>query len=62
MLAHVKGDETQQRKNTKTVIDEYTGVREGGLSVQAGGGAAVGNDMETQTPRTCCWPRPSPCR
>ncbi len=51
VLAHVKGDETQQRKNAKTVIDEYTGVREGGLSVQAGGGGAVGNDMETQTPK-----------
>ncbi|MGA5121929.1 MMPL family transporter [Streptomyces pseudogriseolus] len=51
VLAHVKGDETEQRKNAKTVIDEYTGAREGGLSVQAGGGAAVGNDMETQTPK-----------
>ncbi|CAM5235414.1 RND superfamily putative drug exporter OS=Streptomyces albaduncus OX=68172 GN=FHS32_004136 PE=4 SV=1 [Streptomyces griseoloalbus] len=51
VLAHVKGDETEQRKNAKTVIDAYTGAREGGLSVQAGGGAAVGNDMETQTPK-----------
>ncbi|MFJ8806549.1 MMPL family transporter [Streptomyces sp. NPDC102490] len=51
VLAHVKGDETQQRENAKTVIDDYTGPREGGLSVRAGGGAAVGNDMETQTPK-----------
>ncbi|PPS86817.1 MMPL family transporter [Streptomyces sp. MH60] len=51
VLAHVKGDETQQRENAKTVIDEYTGPHEGGLGVRAGGGAAVGNDMETQTPK-----------
>ncbi|MEU5141229.1 MMPL family transporter [Streptomyces sp. NPDC021139] len=51
VLAHVKGDETQQRENAKTVIDDYTGPHEGGLGVRAGGGTAVGNDMETQTPK-----------
>ncbi|MET7324409.1 MMPL family transporter [Streptomyces sp. NPDC005549] len=51
VLAHVKGDETQQRENAKTVVDEYTGPHESGLGVRAGGGAAVGNDMETQTPK-----------
>ncbi len=51
VLAHVKGDETQQRENAKTVVDDYSGPREGGLTVQAGGGAAVGNDMATQTPK-----------
>ncbi|MGX1032672.1 MMPL family transporter [Streptomyces sp. SAI-097] len=51
VLAHVRGDETQQRENAKTVIDDYTGSHEGGLGVRAGGGSAVGNDMETQTPK-----------
>lgn len=51
VLAHVKGDETEQRENAKSVIDAYSGAYEGGLDVRAGGGAAVGNDLETQTPK-----------
>ncbi|GGX18617.1 membrane protein [Streptomyces malachitofuscus] len=48
VLAHVTGDETQQRKNATELIDTYTGTREGGLTVRAGGGAAVGSDLSTQ--------------
>ncbi|MFE1028758.1 MMPL family transporter [Streptomyces sp. NPDC058818] len=51
VLAHVKGDETEQRENAKGIIDAYSGAHEGGLDVRAGGGAAVGNDLETQTPK-----------
>ncbi|MEU3612870.1 MMPL family transporter [Streptomyces sp. NPDC006872] len=51
VLAHVKGDETQAEKNAKSVIDAYTGgPYEGGLTIQAGGGAAVGNDLSAQVP------------
>ncbi|MCT2589515.1 MMPL family transporter [Streptomyces sp. N2-109] len=50
VLAHVKGDETEQGTNAKDVIDTYTGAYEGGLDIQAGGGTAVGNDLSTQTP------------
>ncbi|CAL9338691.1 MMPL family transporter [Streptomyces sp. enrichment culture] len=49
VLAHVKGDETELREHAKTVVDAYAGTREGGLEVRAGGGAAVGKDMEAQT-------------
>ncbi|MFD0417910.1 MMPL family transporter [Streptomyces sp. NPDC127108] len=48
VLAHVKGDASEFEKNSKSVIDDYTGPREGGLSVRAGGGAAVSSDMSTQ--------------
>ncbi|MGW1779350.1 MMPL family transporter [Streptomyces sp. NPDC002143] len=51
VLAHVKGDETQAEKNAKSVIDAYTGrPYEGGLTIQAGGGAGVGNDLSAQVP------------
>lgn len=48
VLAHVKGDETEQGKNAKAVIDTYTGAFNDGLTVRAGGGAAVGDEMGTQ--------------
>ncbi|MFD5628969.1 MMPL family transporter [Streptomyces sp. NPDC127072] len=48
VLAHVQGDETQLAKNAESVIDDYTGSREGGLQVRAGGGAAVGSDLGEQ--------------
>ncbi|MFJ2949987.1 MMPL family transporter [Streptomyces sp. NPDC087226] len=48
VLAHVKGDETEQRENAKEVLDVYTGSYEDVLTVRAGGGAAVGGDMSTQ--------------
>ncbi|MFJ6573583.1 MMPL family transporter [Streptomyces sp. NPDC091292] len=48
VLAHVKGDETQQQKNAQEIIDAYSGTYKNALTVQAGGGAAVGSDMSTQ--------------
>ncbi|MFJ5260799.1 MMPL family transporter [Streptomyces sp. NPDC088387] len=51
VLAHVKGDDTQQEKNAKSLIDAYSGTYGGGLDVRAGGAAAVGNDMSTQVPK-----------
>ncbi|WP_329025176.1 MMPL family transporter [Streptomyces sp. NBC_00690] len=48
VLAHVKGDETEQSKNAKTIIAAYTGTYEDALTVRAGGGAAVGDEMGTQ--------------
>ncbi|MEU5400158.1 MMPL family transporter [Streptomyces sp. NPDC005963] len=48
VLAHVKGDETEQGKNAKAIIDAYSGEYEDALTVQAGGGAAVGDEMGTQ--------------
>ncbi|GHE60272.1 membrane protein [Streptomyces longispororuber] len=51
VLAHVKGGDTERGKNAKAVIDAYTGSYEGGLSVRAGGGAAVGNDLAAQVPK-----------
>ncbi|WP_433331160.1 MMPL family transporter [Spirillospora sp. CA-294931] len=50
VLAHVKGDATQRDKNAKAVIDKHTGTKNG-LSVRAGGGAAIGNDMQAQVPK-----------
>ncbi|KPH99730.1 MMPL domain protein [Actinobacteria bacterium OK006] len=48
VLAHVTGDETQQRENAKKILDTYTGTHQGALTVQAGGGAAVGHDLSKQ--------------
>lgn len=47
VLAHVKGGDTKERENAKEIIDEYTGAGDGGLTVEAGGSAAVGDDMGT---------------
>ncbi|MEU8472583.1 MMPL family transporter [Streptomyces sp. NPDC029006] len=48
VLAHVKGDPTQQQKNATSLIDDYDGTYNKALTVRAGGVAAVGNDMSTQ--------------
>ncbi|MFJ9890830.1 MMPL family transporter [Streptomyces sp. NPDC091287] len=48
VLAHVTGDETRQQENAQQVIDAYTGAQDGGLTVRAGGGAAVGSDLSSQ--------------
>ncbi|UZI30637.1 MMPL family transporter [Streptomyces sp. VB1] len=48
VLAHVTGDETRQQENAQQVIDDYTGAQDGGLTVRAGGGAAVGSDLSGQ--------------
>ncbi|SED32809.1 MMPL family transporter [Streptomyces melanosporofaciens] len=48
VLAHVKGDETQQQENARDLLDTYTGSYKNTLTVQAGGGAAVGGDMSQQ--------------
>ncbi|MEU4179800.1 MMPL family transporter [Streptomyces sp. NPDC026589] len=48
VLAHVTGDETTRQENAQQVIDVYTGAQDGGLTVRAGGGAAVGSDLSTQ--------------
>ncbi|MEV5015678.1 MMPL family transporter [Streptomyces sp. NPDC053780] len=47
VLAHVKGGDTDERENAKEIIDEYTGAKGAGLTVEAGGTAAVGDDMGT---------------
>ncbi|WP_122618606.1 MMPL family transporter [Streptomyces sp. Tu 4128] len=47
VLAHVKGGDTDERENAKEIIDEYTGAKGPGLTVEAGGTAAVGDDMGT---------------
>lgn len=51
VLAHVKGDTTEQEKNAKSLVDEYSGSYEGGLTVRAGGGTGVGVDLSTQVPK-----------
>ncbi|MFF3581774.1 MMPL family transporter [Streptomyces mirabilis] len=48
VLAHVKGDPTQQQKNATSLLDDYDGTYNKVLTVRAGGVAAVGNDMSTQ--------------
>ncbi|MFE9765428.1 MMPL family transporter [Streptomyces sp. NPDC005808] len=47
VLAHIRGDETEQADNASAIIDEYTGDRNG-LTVEAGGAAAVGQDVTSQ--------------
>ncbi len=47
VLAHIKGDEAEQGDHASAIIDKYTGDRDG-LTVQAGGGAAVGDEVPTQ--------------
>lgn len=48
VLAHVTGDETRQQENAQQIIDGYTGTQDDGLTVRAGGGAAVGSDLSSQ--------------
>lgn len=49
VLAHVEGDDTEQSENAESVIDAYTGAYGDGLTVRAGGGAAVNSEMGTQS-------------
>ncbi|MEU5031895.1 MMPL family transporter [Streptomyces milbemycinicus] len=48
VLAHVTGDATEQRENAREILDTYSGTYKGTLTVQAGGGAAVGADLSKQ--------------
>ncbi|KAK1185407.1 MMPL family transporter [Streptomyces sp. NBS 14/10] len=48
VLAHVRGDTTEQRENAKEILDTYSGTYKNTLTVQAGGGAAVGADLSNQ--------------
>ncbi|WP_210588724.1 MMPL family transporter [Streptomyces sp. GESEQ-35] len=47
VVAHVKGDESTQEEHAHDVIDAYAGRYEG-LTVQAGGGTAVGTELSEQ--------------
>ncbi|WP_407560894.1 MMPL family transporter [Streptomyces sp. 184] len=47
VLAHVEGGDRHEGKNAEALMEEYTGERNG-VSVRAGGTAAVNSDMSTQ--------------
>ncbi|MFI6337891.1 MMPL family transporter [Streptomyces sp. NPDC050535] len=47
VLAHVKGGDRDEGPNTEALLDEYTGDKDG-VSVRAGGGAAVNSGLSTQ--------------
>lgn len=49
VLAHVTGNDTERDEHTKSLIEAYAGPHNGGLTVQAGGGAAVTSEMGTQS-------------
>ncbi|MGW1017494.1 MMPL family transporter [Streptomyces niveus] len=51
VLAHVKGEKTEQEERAKALIDTYGGQYEGGLTIEAGGGTAVGADLSAQVPK-----------
>ncbi|MGW6458125.1 MMPL family transporter [Streptomyces sp. NPDC055078] len=51
VLAHVKGEDTEQEENVQAILDAYTGSDKNGLDVKAGGGTAVGNDVSAQVPQ-----------
>ncbi|MGV9558743.1 MMPL family transporter [Streptomyces sp. NPDC003522] len=48
VLAHVKGDTTEQRESTVAILDAYGGSYKDTLTVRAGGGAAVGAGLSNQ--------------
>ncbi|MFJ2260749.1 MMPL family transporter [Streptomyces sp. NPDC087844] len=48
VLAHVRGDPTEQRENATEVIDTFSGTYKDTLTVRAGGGAAVGAGLSKQ--------------
>ncbi|MFH8805560.1 MMPL family transporter [Streptomyces sp. NPDC017936] len=48
VLAHVKGDTTEQRESAIAILDAYSGSYKDTLTVRAGGGAAVGADLSNQ--------------
>ncbi|MHC3475174.1 MMPL family transporter [Streptomyces sp. 7R007] len=47
ILAHVKGGDRHEGKNAEALLDKYTGEHNG-VSVRAGGGAAVNSDLTDQ--------------
>ncbi|MFW6690762.1 MMPL family transporter [Streptomyces sp. MAR4 CNX-425] len=47
VLAHVAGGDKKEAEHAKELTDEYTGTRDG-VTVRAGGGAAVSNDVSAQ--------------
>ncbi|MEV6315456.1 MMPL family transporter [Streptomyces sp. NPDC051776] len=47
ILAHVRGDDTEQGNHAAAIIDEYTGDHDG-LTVEAGGSAAVSDEVPSQ--------------
>ncbi|MFD5628765.1 MMPL family transporter [Streptomyces sp. NPDC127072] len=47
VLAHVKGGDRDEGANTEALLDEYTGDKDG-VSVRAGGGAAVNSGLSAQ--------------
>lgn len=61
VLAHVKGDDTQQGDNASAVIGRYTGDRNG-LTVRAAVRPRSATRCPPRSPRTWRWPRPSPYR
>ncbi|WP_435135406.1 MMPL family transporter [Actinacidiphila sp. bgisy144] len=48
LAAHVKGDETQQKKSAEHLVDTYSGTFGHTLTVRAGGSAAVNAGMSKQ--------------
>ncbi|MEU5980443.1 MMPL family transporter [Streptomyces sp. NPDC047315] len=48
VLLHVKGDEKEQQEAVDKLVDTHAGAREDGLTVRAGGAAAVSSDLSTQ--------------
>ncbi|KIF69295.1 membrane protein [Streptomyces sp. AcH 505] len=49
VLAHVTGNDTERDEHTKSLVEAYAGPYKGGLTVLAGGGAAVTSEMGTQS-------------
>ncbi|MFC9946280.1 MMPL family transporter [Streptomyces pratensis] len=49
VLAHVAGDETEQKKSAERIIGAYSGTYQDLLTVKAGGSAGVSNDIGPQT-------------
>ncbi|MFW6692295.1 MMPL family transporter [Streptomyces sp. MAR4 CNX-425] len=48
VLAHVEGEETERAENAEGIVDAFTGERDGGLDVRAGGGSAVDTELSAQ--------------
>lgn len=58
VLAHVTGDETQQRENAKKILDTYTGTHKGALTVQAGAAPRSATTCRNRWSTIWSWPRP----
>lgn len=48
VLAHVKGGDAHEQENAEHLIDTYGGTYKNALTVRAGGGSAVQNDLSKQ--------------